>query len=78
MKLCLQGYEPTDRTFAGCETPQDLRDHFRNIVSVYDLFVYVHAISKLRRCELVDKLSDFYEMRLSELISEELRDVSEQ
>lgn len=77
MKINLENYEPTERSFAGCETPEDLRVHFRNIVSVYDLLVYVHAISKPRRCELVDKLSDFYELRLSQLISEELRDVSE-
>lgn len=41
MKIDLRNYEPTERTFAGCETPQDLRE-------------------------------------LSQLISEDLRDVSEQ
>lgn len=77
MKIDLCMYEPSERTFAGCETPQDLRSHFRSIVSVYDLLASVHAISKLERCELFDKLSDFYELRLSQLISEELDDVSE-
>lgn len=61
---------PSEATFSTCCDLADLDQHYSRIIKGYDFLVAVGAITKYQRCELVDKLSEEYEKRLSSLFLE--------
>lgn len=63
---------PSEVTFSGFSDRDELYQHYLKIIKGYDFLVAVGAITKYQRCELVDKLSEEYEKRLSFLFLEGL------
>lgn len=70
---------PSEVTFSACVDRSDCERHYNRIINGYDFLVSIGSITKYQRCELVDKLSEEYEKRLSVLFSsEDFRNGSEQ
>lgn len=63
---------PSEVTFSGFSDRVELDQHYSKIIKGFDFLVAVGAITKYQRCELVDKLSEEYEKRLSSLFLEGL------
>lgn len=63
---------PSEATFSGFFDRVELDQHYSKVIKGYDFLVAVGAITKYQRCELVDKLSEEYEKRLSSIFLEGL------